>query len=64
MPAILACYDVCKFETCLNGFLDLGYPNFDPKHGFLGSIKAEIISFLPNKLAIFIFSILRIETCD
>ena len=34
--------------TSLNsGFLDLEYPNFDPKHGFL------------NKAAIFIFGILR-----
>ena len=29
----------------MNGFLDLEYPNFDPKHGFLSSIEAEIISF-------------------
>ena len=29
----------------MNGFLDLENPNFDPKHGFLSSIEAEIISF-------------------
>ena len=29
----------------INGFLDLEYPNFDPKHGFLSSMEAEIISF-------------------
>ena len=29
----------------INGFLDLEYPNFDPKHGFLSSVEAEIISF-------------------
>ena len=34
-----------KFETYINGFLDLEYPNFDPKHGFLSSVEAEIISF-------------------
>ena len=35
------------------------YPNFGPKHGFLSSIEGEIISFLPNKAAIFNFNILR-----
>ena len=34
-----------RFETYINGFLDLEYPNFDPKHGFLSSVEAEIISF-------------------
>ena len=29
----------------MNGFRDLEYPNFDPKHGSLSSIEAEIISF-------------------
>ena len=57
MSAILDFYDVYKFEAYMNGFLDLEYPNFDPKHGFLSSIAAEIISFLPNKAAIFIFGI-------
>ena len=35
MSAILDFYDVYQFETYINGFLDLEYPNFDPKHGFL-----------------------------
>ena len=59
MSAIMNFYDVYKFETYMNGFLDLEYPNFDPKHCFLSSIEAEIISFLPSKSAIFNFSILR-----
>ena len=29
----------------MNGFLDLEYPIFDPNHGFLSSIEAEIIGF-------------------
>ena len=37
--------DMYRFETYINGFLDLEYPNFDPKHGFLSSVEAEIISF-------------------
>ena len=37
--------DMYQFETYINGFLDLEYPNFDPKHGFLNSVEAEIISF-------------------
>ena len=45
MSAILDFYDVYNFETYKNGFLDLEYPNFDPKHGFLSSVEAEIISF-------------------
>ena len=45
MSAILDFYDVYKFETYINGLLDLEYPNFDPKHGFLSSVEAEIISF-------------------
>ena len=45
MSAILDFYDVYKFETNMNGFLELEYPNFDPKHGFLSSVEAEIISF-------------------
>ena len=32
-------------SSTINGFLDLEYPNFDPKHGFLSSVEAEIISF-------------------
>ena len=38
-----------KFETCINGFLDLEYPNFDPKHGFPSSVEAEIISFIQRR---------------
>ena len=39
------CY-VCMLGMCyVNGFLDLQYPNFDTKHGFLSSIEAEMISF-------------------
>ena len=45
MSAILDFYDVYEFETYVNGLLDLEYPNIDPKHGFLSSIEAEIISF-------------------
>ena len=34
-----------KFETYINGFLDLEkvYPNFDPKHSLLSSIEADIM---------------------
>ena len=46
MSAILDIYDVHKFETCMNGFLDFEYANFDPKHGFLSSVEVEIISFV------------------
>ena len=35
MSAILDFYDVYNFETYVSGFLDLEYPNFDLKHGFL-----------------------------
>ena len=35
--------------TYINGFLDLEYPNFDPKHGFLSSVDAEIISFFQRR---------------
>ena len=45
MSAILDFYDVYNFETYINGFLDLEYPIFDTKHGFLSSVEAEIISF-------------------
>ena len=38
MSAILDFYDVYNFETHINGFLDLEYPIFDPKHGFLSSV--------------------------
>ena len=33
----------------INGFLDLEYLNFDPKHGFLSSVEAEIISFFQRR---------------
>ena len=32
-----------------NGFLDPNYPNFDPKHGYLSSVEAEIISFFQRR---------------
>ena len=35
------------------------YPNFDPKHDFLSSIEAEIITFLPKKVAILVFRLLQ-----
>ena len=59
MSAILDFYDMYRFETYRNGFLDLEYPNFDPKHGFLSSVEAEIISFFQKKAAISIFGVLR-----
>ena len=59
MSAILDFYDMYQYETIMNGFLDLEYHNVDPKHVFLSSVEAEIINFLPNKAAIFIFSILH-----
>ena len=60
MSVILDLYDLYQFETYINGFLDLEYPNFDPnKHGFLSSIEAVTVRFLPNKAAIFIFCILH-----
>ena len=48
-------------DFALGKFPEIEYSNFDPKHGFLSSIEAEIISFLPNKAANFIFSILRLS---
>ena len=36
----------------MNGFLDTISSKFDPKHGFLSSIEAEISAFLPKKAAI------------
>ena len=52
-----------KFETDKLTFLDLEYPNFDPKHGFLSSVEAEIISFFQRRqpfafLALLFMSIL------
>ena len=43
------------FETYMNGFLDLEYPNSDLRHAFLSSVEAEIITFLPKKVTIFAF---------
>ena len=44
-----------QFETHINGFLGPESPNFDPNHAFLSSIEAEIITFLPKKVAILAF---------
>ena len=41
--------DMYQFKTYINGFLDLEYPNFDTKHGFLSSVEAEIISFCQRR---------------
>ena len=41
----------------INGFLDIEYPYFDPKHGFLSSVEAN--KLLPKKAAICIYGILR-----
>ena len=59
MSAILDFYDVYNFETYINGFLDLEYPNSDPKHGFLSSVEAEIISFCHRRQPFAFFSIFR-----
>ena len=53
MSAILDFY-MYQYETNMNGFLDLEYHNVDTICGFLGSVEAEIITFLPNKTAILI----------
>ena len=53
----LGFYDLDQFKNYMNGFPGLKSPNFDPKHDFLSSIEAEIISFLLKKAAIFIFVI-------
>ena len=42
----------------MNGFLEPESPNFDPNHAFLSSIEAEIITFLPKKVAILFFILL------
>ena len=47
--------DMYQFETYINGFLDLEYPNFDLKHGFLSSVEAEMISFFQRR-QLFAFS--------
>ena len=58
MSAILDIYDMDQFETYINGFLDLEYPNFDPKHGFLSSVEADIISFFQRRQPFAFFGIL------
>ena len=40
------------------GFLEHESPNFDPNHAFISSIEAEIIPFLPKKVAILFFCLL------
>ena len=47
-----------QFETHINGFLEPESPNFDPNHAFLSSLEAEIITFLPKKVAILVFWLL------
>ena len=47
-----------QFETHINGFLGSESPNFDLNHAFLGSIEADIITFLPKKEAILVFCLL------
>ena len=62
MSAILDFYDVVYrpiFETYMNGFLDLEYPNFYLRHAFLSSVEAAIIAFLAKKVAIFALLLLR-----
>ena len=52
MTAYLFCIslnDMYKFETYINGFLDLEYPIFDPKHVFPSSVEVEIISFCQRR---------------
>ena len=60
MSAILDFYCVYNLETKKNGFLDLEYPKFDTKHGFLSSVEAEIRNFCQSlSFAICIFCILH-----
>ena len=47
-----------QLETHINGFLEPASPNFELNHAFLGSIEAEIITFLPKKVAT-VFWLLR-----
>ena len=54
MSAILYFYDMYKFETYINGFLDPNYPNVDPKYwlkklvSFICSVTMfNTILFLP-----------------
>ena len=40
------------FETYINGFLEPESLNFYPNHALQSSVEAEIIIFLPKKVAI------------
>ena len=42
-------FSIWNFKIYINEFLNFEYPNFDPKHGFLGSVVAEIISFCQRR---------------
>ena len=59
MSAILDFEALHQFKTHINGFLEPESPNFDPNHTFLSSLEAEIITFLPKKVAILFFLLLR-----
>ena len=59
MSAILDFEALHQFETHINGFLEPESPNCDPNHTFLSSLEAEIIIFLPKKVAILFFCLLR-----
>ena len=59
MSAIFDFKALHQFETHVNGFLEPESPNFHPNHAFLTSIKAEIITFLPQKVVILFFLLLR-----
>ena len=50
-----------QFETHINGFLEPNSSNFDPNQAFLGSIEAEIITFLPKKVAILVLGLFRLS---
>ena len=43
----------------MNGFLEPESPNVYLNHAFLNGLEAEIITFLPKKLAILAFWLLR-----
>ena len=43
----------------MKGFLRPKSPNFDFNQAFLSSIEAEIITFLPKKVAILVFRLLH-----
>ena len=60
MSAILDFFDVYNFETYIIGFLDLEYPNFYLRHGFLSNVEAEIISFCQRRQP-FAFSVFYVH---